>query len=127
MVMDERRKRIVSFINEEGSVTFSQLKQEFSDVSEMTLRTDLKALDEQHLIIRVHGGAESVGFAVGTDDLLARRASRHSQEKVTIAQKAAKLVHSGRKGQARHFSRVLSTRQNSFRVFSSVVPCQISP
>jgi DeoR family transcriptional regulator of aga operon len=47
MVMDERRERIVSFINEEGSVTFSQLKQEFSDVSEMTLRTDLKALDEQ--------------------------------------------------------------------------------
>ena len=96
MVMDERRERIVSFINEEGSVTFSQLKQEFSDVSEMTLRTDLKALDEQHLIIRVHGGAKSVGFAVGTDDLLARRASRHSQEKVTIAQKAAKLVHAGR-------------------------------
>ena len=90
VVMDERRERIVSFINEEGSVTFSQLKQEFSDVSEMTLRTDLKALDEQHLIIRVHGGAKSVGFAVGTDDLLARRASRHSQEKVTIAQKAAK-------------------------------------
>ena len=39
----------------------------------------------------------------------------------------AKLVQSGRKGHARHFSRVLSTRQNSFRAFSSVVPRQIFP
>jgi DeoR/GlpR family transcriptional regulator of sugar metabolism len=57
MVMAERRDRIVEFINREGTVTFSQLKCEFPEVSEMTLRTDLKTLDQQRLIIRVHGGA----------------------------------------------------------------------
>ncbi len=95
MVMSERRERIVEFINREGSVTFAQVKREFSNVSEMTLRTDLKALDEQRQIIRVHGGAKSVGFAVGTDDLLTRRVGRRSAEKTAIAQKAAKLVTPG--------------------------------
>ncbi len=65
-------------------------------MSEMTLRTDLKTLDKQRLIIRVHGGAKSVGFAVGTDDLLARRVGRRSVEKTTIAQKAADLIRPGR-------------------------------
>ncbi len=96
MAMAERRERIVDYINSEGTVTFSQLKQTFPDVSEMTLRTDLKTLDKQCLIIRVHGGAKSVGFAVGTDDLLARRVGRRSVEKTTIAQKAADLISPGR-------------------------------
>ncbi len=96
MAMAERRERIVDFINSEGTVTFSQLKQAFPDVSEMTLRTDLKTLDKQRLIIRVHGGAKSVGFAVGTDDLLARRVGRRSVEKTTIAQKATELIRPGR-------------------------------
>lgn len=96
MAMAERRQSIVDFINSEGNVTFVQLKGEFPDVSEMTLRTDLKALDQQRQIIRVHGGAKSVQFAVGTDDLLARRAGRRLQEKATIAAKAAALVRPGR-------------------------------
>lgn len=95
MVMAERRERIVDFINSEGSVTFTQLKTKFPDVSEMTLRTDLKALDQQRQIIRVHGGAKSVGYAIGTDDLLARRATRRSDEKEEIARKAAALVTPG--------------------------------
>ncbi len=95
MAMAERRERIVDYINSEGTVTFSQLKETFPDVSEMTLRTDLKTLDQQHLIIRVHGGAKSVGFAVGTDDLLARRVGRRSAEKSVIAQKAVELVRPG--------------------------------
>ena len=95
MFMSERRERMVELINGEGCVTFSQLKDTFPDVSEMTLRTDLKTLDEQHLIIRVHGGAKSVGFAVGADDSLARRMGRHSIEKAAIAQKAVGLIRPG--------------------------------
>lgn len=95
MTMTERRERIVEFVNGEGTVAFAQLKDEFPDVSEMTLRTDLKALDQQRLIIRVHGGAKSVGFAVGTDDLLARRVGRRSTEKTAIAHKAAELIRPG--------------------------------
>lgn len=95
MAMAERRELIVDFINNEGSVTFAQLKRAFPDVSEMTLRTDLKTLDQNRQIIRVHGGAKSVGFAVGTDDLLARRVGRRTSEKKSIAQKAAALVRPG--------------------------------
>lgn len=95
MAMAERRSSLVDFVNREGSVTFAQIKQMFPDVSEMTLRTDLKALDQQREIIRVHGGAKSVGFAVGTDDLLARRAGRRSAEKAAIAKKAASLITPG--------------------------------
>jgi DeoR family transcriptional regulator of aga operon len=95
MTMAERRERIVDYINQEGNVTFSQLKAMLPDVSDMTLRTDLKTLDQQRLIIRVHGGAKSVGYAVGTDDLLARRVGRRSSEKTAIAQKAAELIRPG--------------------------------
>lgn len=92
MDMNERRKRIVELVNQEGSVAFSQLKKTFSDVSDMTLRTDLKALDQQRSIIRVHGGARSVGYAIGTDDLLANRTSRSVEQKGEIARKAVDLI-----------------------------------
>ena len=92
MGMDERRSSIVELINQEGYVSFSRLKSAFPDVSEMTLRTDLRKLDEERLIVRVHGGAKSVSFAVGTDDLLAHRSLRHAAEKAAIAQKAVRLL-----------------------------------
>ena len=53
--MEERRRRIVELVNTMGNVSFAQLKERFSDVSEMTLRTDLKYLDETHQILRVYG------------------------------------------------------------------------
>ena len=37
--MEQRRNDIVSFVNENGSVTFAQIKERFAGVSEMTLRT----------------------------------------------------------------------------------------
>ena len=58
--MEQRRNDIVSFVNENGSVTFAQIKERFAGVSEMTLRTDLKVLDQQNRIIRIHGGAKSL-------------------------------------------------------------------
>ena len=53
--MDERRGAIERMINEEGNVSFVQLKEAFPDVSEMTLRTDLRYLDDQHLRTRRTG------------------------------------------------------------------------
>ena len=40
--MEQRRKSIVEFVNREGAVSFASLKAAFPNVSEMTLRTDLK-------------------------------------------------------------------------------------
>ena len=90
--MNTRRDQIVELVNSEGTITFSQLKSAFPDVSEMTLRTDLKSLDEARRIVRTHGGARSVEYIVGTDDLLLNRNTRNVAEKGIIARKAKGLI-----------------------------------
>lgn len=91
--MEERRNAIVELVNRMGSVSFAQLKEHFPNVSDMTLRTDLKALDQARRLVRVHGGARSVEVVAGTDDLLGRRMTRNADAKETIARKAAELLH----------------------------------
>ncbi len=90
--MEERRDAIVDMINHAGSVTFRQIKEEFPNVSEMTLRTDLKALDAEGRIVRIHGGARSVEQVIGTDGVLSVRASKNTEAKELIARKALELI-----------------------------------
>lgn len=90
--METRRNAIVELINEKGTVTFSQIKDFFPNVSEMTLRTDLKALDDTKRILRIHGGAKSVQVIIGTDDFLGRKSVMHIPEKQIIAEKALTLL-----------------------------------
>lgn len=92
--MEQRRNKMVELINQKGNVSFAQIKAEFPNVSEMTLRTDLKALDEANRIVRIHGGAKSVQVVIGTDDFLNKRSVRNISEKKEIAQKALKLLRS---------------------------------
>lgn len=90
--MEQRRNSIVDFVNEKGNITFAQLEKQFSEVSPMTLRTDLKALDEAKKIVRIHGGAKSVEVVLGTDDYIGRRAVRNVAEKEKIVEKAVSLI-----------------------------------
>lgn len=90
--MERRRNAIAALINQNGTVSFSTIKEHFPNVSEMTLRTDLKALDEAKQIVRIHGGAKSVQLVINTDDFFNRRAIRNIQEKQEIAQKALRLI-----------------------------------
>ena len=87
-----RRTAIVEFVNSSGEISFAQLKEAFPAVSDMTLRTDLKALDDAKQIIRIHGGAKSVDTVFGNDDLIGRREMRNVEEKRMIARKAAALI-----------------------------------
>ena len=91
--MEMRRDAIVQLVNEKGSVRFSQIKEAFPNVSEMTLRTDLKVLDEEKKILRVHGGARSVQVIIGTDGFLNRKSVHNISEKQEIARKALTLLH----------------------------------
>ncbi len=91
--MQERRNAIVALIDSQGSISFAQLKSAFPQVSEMTLRTDLKVLDQARRIVRIHGGAKSMEQVIGTDDLLGRRMARNAGAKEQIAQKALQLLH----------------------------------
>lgn len=90
--MEERRNAIVNVVNERGNVTFAQLKEWFSDVSEMTLRTDLKHLDQEKRLVRVHGGAKSVNIVLGTDGLMGRRYVRNVEAKQEIVRKTMELI-----------------------------------
>ena len=93
--VESRRNAIAALINEKGEITFAQLKEAFPNVSDMTLRTDLKNLDEKKRIVRIHGGAKSVDLVVGTDDFLGKRSVRNVKEKKRIALKAKKLITPG--------------------------------
>ena len=90
--MEARRNAIVELVNSKGSVSFAQLKEAFPQVSDMTLRTDLKRLDQAKRLVRVHGGAKSVEQVIGTDDLLGRRTARNAEAKERIAHKALGLL-----------------------------------
>ncbi|WP_231631397.1 DeoR family transcriptional regulator [Halolactibacillus sp. JCM 19043] len=52
----ERREHIHDLILERKRVTVKQLSEEL-DVSEVTLRTDLKEMEKEGLLTRTHGGA----------------------------------------------------------------------
>lgn len=60
---------------------------QFPDVSEMTLRTDLKVLDEEKKILSVHGGAKSVRVIIGTDDFLNRKSVAILRKKKRLPKK----------------------------------------
>ena len=91
--MEMRSDAIVQLINEKGTVSFSQIKQEFPNVSEMTLRTDLKLLDEAKRILRVHGGAKSVQVIIVTDDFLIRTSVRNIPEEHNVGEKTLTQNH----------------------------------
>lgn len=86
----ERRLRIMQLLKEHGHASVSKLSERFG-VSEVTVRKDLSALEEDHVVVRTHGGAvlaEHFQF-----DLPFREQSiRHAEEKARIGQAAAGRV-----------------------------------
>lgn len=90
--MKERRAAIVELVNKMSSLSIAQLKEAFPEVSEMTIRNDIKALDREHKLVRVYGGVRSMGFAVGADGLIDVRRGQNVDAKEAIAAKAAGLV-----------------------------------
>ena len=91
--MGKRQEEMAELIRQKKSVTFSELKENFPDVSEVTIRRDLEALDQAKLIIRVHGGAKSVDalFSV-VDDRYLIRSRINIEKKRMIAQKSLSLI-----------------------------------
>lgn len=90
--MENRRKRIVELINKEGSMTLQQLRDAFPDVSDVTLRKDLSYLDSTMQLVRTHGGAKSLPYAIGIIDSFYTRITVNTEAKNRIAQKALQLI-----------------------------------
>ncbi|MDP4153918.1 MAG: DeoR/GlpR family DNA-binding transcription regulator, partial [Bacillota bacterium] len=91
--MPQRRELMVQLIQREGQVSISQLKEAFPKVSEMTLRRDLEILNRSGQIVRIHGGAKSIGAIVGlSEELHARRSQENVANKQIISKKALSLL-----------------------------------
>ena len=58
MKKNDRMSKIVEIVNREGTVSVNLLIEKLN-VSDMTIRRDLKYLEELGELIRVHGGAKS--------------------------------------------------------------------
>jgi DeoR family transcriptional regulator of aga operon len=88
----ERFARILELLAGDGSVAVGDLARDLG-VSEATIRRDLRALDEQRLLARSHGGAVAQGTLY---ELPVRyRTGRQREEKQKIARAARERVPDG--------------------------------
>jgi DeoR family transcriptional regulator, aga operon transcriptional repressor len=92
MLKADRMAAILEHLAESGSVDVTRISADLS-VSAATLRRDLKALHEQGLLVRTHGGAVASG--VGFELPLRHRAGRRQPQKRAIGRLAASLVAEG--------------------------------
>jgi DeoR family transcriptional regulator, aga operon transcriptional repressor len=88
----DRRKGILEQINNAGKVLVNELSKEFN-VSEVTIRNDLKQLENKNLLIRAHGGAIKIEGNVSNDYQLSQKNKIHYEEKARIGKKAGHLIN----------------------------------
>jgi DeoR family fructose operon transcriptional repressor len=92
----ERRDAINQLIQSRGEIHINELVDLFPDVSSMTLRRDLEALERQGVIVRTRGGAKSLAhLSMIKEAAYTQRQVANISAKMTIAEKAATLVKEG--------------------------------
>ena len=93
----DRRQWIGDRLKEVPFLPLSELKEQFPDVSEMTLRRDIEYFEKLGDAIKVHGGARSTQFVTTqTDDPYLSRLNDNIRAKIKIAKTAAGLLSVGR-------------------------------
>lgn len=94
MLAEERRRAIVTIIEEEGRVLVGELARRFK-TSHVTIRNDLKILHSEGLIKRAHGGGLPAHCETLIDPSLKEKETLHQEEKRRIGEAAAALVEKG--------------------------------
>lgn len=89
-----RQQQICSLLQDHGYLSVSELSNLF-EVSEMTIRRDLKTLATHRLIQREHGGAAYPSTASQVDDLYFNRLGEAEKEKIIIGFTAASIIQPG--------------------------------
>lgn len=89
----DRRTKIIEIVQQSGSKTVAELCDLF-DVSEMTIRRDLRDLDREGVLRRVHGGAVS-NLGRSYEPPYTIRSTRNAENKRAIGLKAAELIVDG--------------------------------
>ena len=92
MLAFERRRRIADRIRSTGAVSVTEMAEALG-TSEITLRRDLRAMAEEGILVRTHGGA--VLPAGLQEPSYSEKANQAAAEKAAIARLAAGLVRPG--------------------------------
>lgn len=94
----ERRNKIIDLVNAQGSVMVLDLSNAFG-ISEVTIRADLRFLEEKGLVTRFHGGAAKPGSNLAESEnqevKLEERYQLASDPKKRIAHAAAAMINEG--------------------------------
>jgi DeoR/GlpR family transcriptional regulator of sugar metabolism len=88
-----RQQRVLQLLRAQGSVSVSDLEQEFG-ISAMTARRDLRVLEEEGQAHRTYGGAV-LPAAAGVEDSFEQRMNEALDDKERLANAAADLVADG--------------------------------
>ncbi len=87
--LSEREQEILRFLALDGHVSVGRISKHLK-VSQVTVRSDLNALEEKGFVVRTHGGAVPA-FHKGVIE----RQKEHVAEKERIARRAAELIANG--------------------------------
>ncbi|HZH65728.1 MAG TPA: DeoR/GlpR family DNA-binding transcription regulator [Flavisolibacter sp.] len=85
-----RHQHIISKLKKEGSVNVVDLCDELN-VSSVTIRKDLKLLEDKHLLFRTHGGG-TVSNPYAADKHVNEKVKLFSAEKLSIGEAASRLI-----------------------------------
>ena len=95
-MMNERISRVRDYIQSRGEVSVSELQSLYVGYSSMTIWRDLKQLEEQGYIRRVHGGVISMqASALQIEGVYSKRARENTRQKIAIAKAALALIRPG--------------------------------
>ena len=90
----ERRKLIYELLEQNGQVMVEELSKMFN-VSEVTIRKDLEALERKNLLLRARGGAIKTQNNVATDYPISEKHKLNLKAKSAIGQLATSLLSNG--------------------------------
>ena len=91
MLLDERRTRILNYIEHRGFVSLIQLSEHFG-ISESTARRDVEYLDGISKVQKTRGGAAYIGESISTFE---ERTVTALKQKEQIAKAVAQMVQTG--------------------------------
>lgn len=90
MTLTERHEKILETLKTSGKVNVQELSCELN-VSEVTIRKDLRILEEKNLLFRTHGGA-TLSNPYTSDKPVQEKEFVRPEEKDKIAEEASKLI-----------------------------------
>lgn len=90
MLTEERHDYILNKLTQENTVKIKDLETELN-CSISTVRRDLSQLEDEGLLIRIHGGAKRV-YTMSTEMEMQEKSSKNIQEKQRIGKLAASFV-----------------------------------